>query len=160
MKHFFPAILCVAFFEISGHAQLFNFTTLAGSAAQGSANGATNLAQFQNPGGVAMDSSGNIFVADTGNDIIRKITPNGTVSTFAGSPGIVGSVDGNSALFNAPQSVAVDSSGNVYVTDTGNFTIRKIISTGTVSTLAGLAGNAGGADGMGTNAAFYEPEGV
>ncbi len=160
MKYFLPAILCAVLFEVSGQAQLFNFTTLAGSAAQGSANGATNLAQFQNPGGVAMDSSGNIFVADTGNDIIRKITPNGTVSTFAGSPGIVGSVDGNSALFNAPQSVAVDSSGNVYVTDTGNFTIRKITSTGTVSTLAGLAGNAGSADGMGTNAAFYEPEGV
>ena len=160
MKYFFPAVLCAALFEVSGHAQLFNFTTLAGSAAQGNANGVTNLSQFQNPGSVAMDLSGNIYVADTGNDTIRKITPNGAVSTFAGSPGIVGSADGNSALFNAPQSVAVDSSGNVYVADTGNFTIRKITSMGTVSTLAGLAGNAGSADGIGTNAAFYEPEGI
>ena len=160
MKYFLPAILCTVLFEVSGQAQLFNFTTLAGSAARGSANGATNLSQFQNPGGVAMDLSGNIYVADTGNDIIRKITPNGTVSTFAGSPDIAGSTDGNSALFNVPQSLAVDSSGNVYVADAGNFTIRKITSTGTVSTLAGLAGNAGSADGMGTNAAFYEPEGV
>ena len=107
-----------------------------------------------------MDSSGNIFVADTGNDAIRKLAPDGTVSTFAGSPGIPGSVDGTNALFNSPQGVAADAGGNIYVADTGNFTIRKITAAGVVSTVAGAAGVSGTADGLGTNALFYEPEGI
>lgn len=162
MKYFFPAIVGVALGLASAHGQLFNFTTVAGSAAQGNVDGVTNLAQFYNPGGVAMDTSGNIYVADTGDNTIRKITPNGTVSTFAGFPGMSGSSDGNgtNALFNAPQGVAVDGSGNVYVADSGNFTIRKITTGGLVSTLAGLAGNSGSSDGLGTNAQFYEPEGI
>lgn len=162
MKYLLSAITCAALFAGSAQAQLFNFTTSAGSAAQGNVDGVTNLSLFHNPGGAVMDTSGNIYVADTGNDTIRKIAPNGTVSTFAGSPGVAGSTDGNgtNALFNGPQAVAVDSAGNVYVADTGNFTIRKITTNGAVSTLAGLAGNAGSSDGLGTNAAFYEPEGI
>ncbi len=118
-------------FAASAHAQLFNFTTIAGfSAGQGSANGASTNAQFYGPGGVVMDSTGNIFVADTGNHVIRKMAPNGIVSTFAGSPGISGSTDGTNALFNSPQGVAVDAGENIYVADTGNFTIRKITPTG------------------------------
>jgi sugar lactone lactonase YvrE len=155
-------ITSLIFLATSARAQLFNFTTFAGSAAQGDIDGVTNLSEFNNPGGVAMDSSGNIYIADTGDDTIRKIAANGTVSTLAGSPGVSGSVDGSgtNALFNAPQGIAVDSSGNVYVADTGNDTIRKMTSAGAVSTLAGLAGNAGSIDGSGTNAAFYSPEGL
>ena len=162
MKAFLTAIVIVAAFTLGAHAQLFDFTTYAGSAAQGDVDGVTNLAEFNNPGGVAMDVFGNIYIADTADDTIRKITPNGTVSTFAGMPGMSGSLDGlgTNALFNAPQGVAVDSSGNVYVADTGNFTIRKITTGGSVNTLAGLAGNSGSADGSGTNALFYEPEGI
>jgi sugar lactone lactonase YvrE len=162
MKRIFPAIIFAVLFAASVRAQLFDFTTFAGSAAQGNADGATNVSQFNNPGGVAMDVFGNLYIADTGDDTIRKIAPDGIVSTFVGSPGVSGSADGNgtNAFFNAPQGVAVDNSGNVYVADTGNFTIRKITTNGVVTTLAGLAGNAGSSDGLGTNAEFYEPEGI
>ena len=155
-----PVIACVVVLSLSSRAQLFNFTTVAGSAGQGSANGISTNAQFASPGGVAMDPSGNLFVADTANHTIRKITPNGTVSTFAGTPGVFGTNDGNSALFNSPQSVAADNSGNIYVADTGNFTIRKITSGGMVSTLAGLPGVSGSIDGTNATALFFEPEGI
>jgi hypothetical protein len=108
-------------------------TTLAGMAGQtGSANGSGSAARFMDPQGVAVDSAGNIYVADAGNDTIRKITPAGVVSTLAGSPGQAGSADGtgSAALFNSPEGVAVDSAGNVYVADTGNDTIRKITPAG------------------------------
>lgn len=160
MKRILLAISCVSLLAVSARAQWFNFSTIAGSAGQGSVNGTGANAQFYNPGGVAMDWSNNIYVADTGNDVIRKITPNGSVSTFAGSPGVAGSSDGANALFNSPQALAVDSSGNVYVADTGNFTIRKITPAGVVSTLAGSAGVAGSTDGQSTNAEFFEPEGI
>ena len=162
MRLILPAIIAIALFAGSAQAQLFNMTTFAGSAAQGNVDGVTNASQFNNPGGVAMDSSGNIYVADTADDTIRKISANGTVSTLAGAPGVAGSADGTgtNALFNGPVGIAVDSSGNVYVSDTGNDTIRKITSDGVVSTLAGLAGNAGSANGVGTNASFYSPEGL
>jgi hypothetical protein len=161
----FPAgtlLAATILFTTSAQAQLFNFTTFAGSAAQGDVDGVTNVSEFNYPGGVAMDSSGNIYIADTADDTIRKIAANGIVSTFAGSPGVSGSVDGTgtNALFNVPQGIAVDVSGNVYVADTGNDTIREITPAGAVSTLAGLAGNAGSADGTGTNASFYSPEGL
>jgi hypothetical protein len=162
MKLILPAIASVALFTVSAQAQLFNFTTFAGSAAQGNVDGVTNNSEFDNPGGVAMDVFGNLYIADTADDTIRKIAADGTVSTFAGSPGISGTVDGSrtNALFNAPQGIAVDGLGNVYVADTGNNTIRKITVAGVVSTLAGLAGNAGSANGNGTNAAFDSPEGL
>jgi sugar lactone lactonase YvrE len=158
----FAVIAIALLFTASAHAQLFSFNTFAGSAAQGNVDNVTNLSEFNHPGGVAMDSFGNIYIADTADDTIRKIAVNGTVSTLAGSPGIIGSADGpgTNALFNLPQGIAVDNSGNVYVADTGNDTIRKITSAGVVSTLAGLAGNAGSANGSGTNAAFYAPEGL
>src|SRR5207253_833342 len=94
----------------------------------GSADGFGGDARFLNPKGIAVDSAGNVFVADSSNNTIRKITPNRVVSTFAGSPGIAGSVDGNGseARFNFPTGVAVDLAGNVYVADNGNNTIRKI----------------------------------
>jgi len=102
-------------------------STFAGSGIANFANGTANTAQFDLPAGVAVDSSGNIYVADTNNHCIWKITSAGVVSTLAGS----GDADfadgtGTAAQFNYPHGVAVDSSGNVYVADTGNQRIRKI----------------------------------
>ena len=119
-------------------------TTLAGSAGStGSVNGIGNAARFNNPRGVAVDASGNVFVADYSNHVIRKITPAGVVSTFAGSVGITGSANGTggSARFNAPANVAVDTSGNVYVADSGNGSLRKINAVRVVTTMATGLGN-------------------
>ena len=137
-------------------------STFAGSPSDGSANGASSTARFYNPRNVALDSSYNVYVADTQNNVIRKITPTGVVSVLAGSNGVAGSADGvgSAALFAGPQGIAVDGGGNIYVADSGNSTIRKITSGGTVITLAGFAGNPGNQDGAGTNAQFYNPEGV
>ncbi len=159
MRFLYCAIASAALAATSADAQLFNFTTLAGSAARGNVDGPAATAQFNSPGSAAMDTNGNLYVADAADDTIRKIAPNGTVITFAGSPGVSGSADGagTNALFNGPQAVAVDGSGNVYVADTGNFTIRTITPAGAVSTLAGVAGMSGSADGAGTNALFDEP---
>ena len=138
-------------------------TTLAGSANQiGSADGSGANALFHFPAGVAVDTSGNLYVADTFNNTIRKITPTGVVTTLAGSAEATGSVDGTgmNARFNQPWGVAVDNSGNVYVSDYGNDTIRKITPLGVVTTLAGSAGQQGSADGIGANALFDWPAGV
>ena len=135
-------------------------TTLAGSwQYSGSADGTGSAARFYSPYGVAVDSAGNVFVADTGNYTIRKITPAGVVTTLAGLAGSSGSADGtgNAARFDSPNSVAVDSAGNVYVTDRDNNTIRKITSAGVVTTLAGVAGNSGSADGIGSTVRFRSP---
>jgi hypothetical protein len=88
-------------------------------------------------------------VADWGNSNIRKITPAGVVTTLAGMARIVGSADGTGAAasFNSPQGVATDSTGNVYVTDTDNHTVRKITPAGVVTTVAGVAGQRGFAPG-------------
>jgi len=127
---------------------------LAGSA--GSADGAGSAARFSAPTGIAVDAAGNVYVADSNNFTIRKVTPAGVVTTLAGTAGVPGSADGtgSAALFNRPQGVAADSAGTVYVADTNNFTIRKITPAGVVSTLAGLAGNGGSADGTGSAARF------
>jgi DNA-binding beta-propeller fold protein YncE len=138
-------------------------STLAGSAGQiGSTDGQGAAARFKNPYGVAVDSSGNVYVADTSNHIIRKITPGGLVSTFAGSTGQNGFADGEGVIakFHGPFRVAVDLSGNVYVADADNHLIRKITRGGLVSTLAGSAGQSGSTDGQGAAAEFYYPYGV
>ena len=138
-------------------------TTLAGLAGSiGSADGTGSAARFWQPYGVAVDSSGNVYVADSGNDTIRKITPAGVVTTLAGLAGAQGSANGtnSAARFWQPYGVAVDSSGNVYVGDQGNDTIRKITPAGVVTTLAGLAGVQGRADGTNSTARFTAPAGV
>jgi sugar lactone lactonase YvrE len=103
-------------------------STLAGSGAQGNANGPGNVASFFDPVGVAVDAAGNVYVADSGNNLIRKISPGGMVSTFAGN-GTPGWVDGiaNPASFYDPYGIAVDAAGNVYVADLFNDVIRKIV---------------------------------
>ncbi len=119
-------------------------------------------ASFDQPQGLALDGAGNVYVADTRNHTIRKITPAGQVSTLAGSAGLKGSADGqgSTARFNAPAAVAVDADGNVYVADDQNATIRKITSSGLVSTLAGSVGLYGSTDGQGSTARFGRPNGV
>jgi sugar lactone lactonase YvrE len=138
-------------------------STLAGTTGvAGTQDGTGGGALFNQPAGVAVDNAGNVFVSDTGNATIRKITPSGTVSTLAGSPANRGSQDGpgSTATFSAPAGLNVDGAGNLYVTDTFNATIRKITSAGVVSTLAGMAGNRGDADGTGAAARFNYPNGV
>ncbi len=129
-------------------------STLAGSGAQGKADGQGVAATFTFPTGVSSDSFGNLYVAEQSNNVIRKITPSGLVSTFAGS-GVSGKGDGQgvAATFSGPNKTAVDSANNVYVTDKQNFLIRKITPGGLVSTFAGSA-LAGTADGLGTAASF------
>jgi serine/threonine protein kinase len=138
-------------------------TTLAGQAGMtGSVDGFGSQARFNAPYGVATDNAGNIYVSDSANDVIRKITPSGAVSTLAGLPGYAGSADGNGndARFWNPQGLAVDDKGNIYVADTGNNMVRKITSMGVVTTLAGLAGTSGTTDGIGKDARFNSPGGV
>ena len=139
------------------------FGTLAGTVGSaGSTDGTGSAARFNTPYGVAVDTAGNVFVADTYNHIIRKITSSGVVTTLAGLAGNSGSTDGtgSAARFLFPQGVSVDSAGNVFVGDTNNYTVRKITSSGVVTTLAGLAGNAGSTDGTGSAARFDRPFGV
>lgn len=138
-------------------------TTLAGSAGiSGSANGNGSAARFYYPIGLAADAAGNIYVADTGNYLIRKITPDGVVTTFAGAPGSLGAIDGvgTVARFFNPYGIAADAAGNLYVADTGNHTVRKITPAGVVSTLAGTAGVIGAVDGLGSAARFQSPFGI
>jgi hypothetical protein len=104
----------------------------------GSTDGTGPGALFNNPGGLAVDSGGNLYVADTGNSIIRKITSTGVVRLLAGLPGVAGLKDGtgSDAWFNQPKAVTADSSGNIFVADTGNAAVRKITQSGVVTTLA------------------------
>ena len=138
-------------------------TTLAGLAgAPGSTDGTGGAARFNAPRGVTVDTGGNVYVADTQNSTIRKITPGGLVTTLAGTAGNVGSLDGTGAAaqFRNPWGVAADATGNVFVADTSNNAIRKITTGGVVTTLAGLPGSSGPDDGTGSAARFYGPQGL
>ena len=145
-------------------------TTLAGTAGvTGSADGTGSAAEFHGPNGVAVDTKGNIFVADSGNNTIRMVTPGGNVTTLAGNSDPLngaGFADGvgAAAKFNVPNEVAVDAAGNIYVADSLNRRVRKVTQTptgtnGVVTTLAG-SGALGHADGVGTAATFSHVEGV
>jgi streptogramin lyase len=138
-------------------------TTFVGNAGvAGSADGIGTDASFNSPVGVAADNTGNLYIADYGNDTIRKVAPNGAVTTLAGTAGVAGNRDGigASASFTLPYGIATDSAGNVFVAEMSSHTIRKITPAGVVTTLAGKAGVAGHADGTGADASFYLPHGV
>jgi sugar lactone lactonase YvrE len=138
-------------------------TTLAGMPTiAGSADGTNSAAQFDYPCGVALDSATNLYIADTDNCTIRKMTPAGVVTTLAGLARNPGSTDGtnSAARFAFPYGIAVDSAANVYVADTGNSTIRVITPAGVVTTLAGLATNINEVDAAGSAARFAHPHGL
>jgi sugar lactone lactonase YvrE len=139
------------------------FTTFAGTVGVvGSTNGTGSAAEFSSPSGIVVDAADNLFVADTGNHTIRKITPAGVVSTFAGLAGVSGSANGtgSAARFNSPFGLTLDASGNIFVADSDNNTIRKITPGKVVTTVAGLAGVTGSADGVGASARFNGPRAV
>ena len=137
-----------------------NVSTFAGSSGAGSNDGQGVLAKFNGPYGTCCDASGNIYIADTYNHKIRKITSTGLVTTVAGS-GTLGSVDGigSNASFASPASICVDQIGNLYVGDITEPKIRKISTSGVVTTLAG-SGMVGSADGLGALASFNSIGGV
>ena len=139
-----------------------SFELLAGNISHGHTDGTGAVARFFGPCSVAVDGAGNVYVADTLNHTIRKVTPAGVVTTLAGTAGMSGSADGTGAAarFSSPKGVAVDTAGNVYVADTSNYTIRKVTAAGVVITLAGTAGMRGSADGAGAAASFDPPSGV
>jgi uncharacterized delta-60 repeat protein len=120
------------------------------------------LASFNTPTGIAVDSNGNIFVSDSRNHTIRKMTPGGVVTTFAGTAGVIGSNNGTGAAaeFNTPMGLAIDSDDNLYVADSGNNAIRIIKPTGEVAIFAGLPGAPGKVDGAIEKALFNAPVGV
>jgi len=143
--------------QLSGAANV-----LAGMSQQfGHQDGTGSAAHFTSPSAVAVDASGNVFVADTGNDTIRKIAPGAVVTTLAGTAGISGHVDGtgSGALFEGLNGITIDASGNLYVTSADN-TIRECTSDGVVTTLAGTTNVSGSADGTGAAALFYNPIGI
>lgn len=133
-------------------------TTWAGSGAAGYANGLGGVAQFNNPRGMAIDAAGHLLVADTGNHVVRRIAPDGTVSLAAGTPGQRGRVDGAAAAatFNGPSGLAISAAGAIYVADTQNHLIRVVTPAGVVATVAG-SGQSGSQDGTGAFAAFSLP---
>jgi sugar lactone lactonase YvrE len=143
-----------------GTAPVRDLALFAGDLAhRGAVDGTGAAARFNHAFGVAADSAGNLYVSDRGNNTIRRITPAGVVTTFAGRPGSTGSRDGAGAeaSFDYPGGIATDRAGNVYVSDYGNYTIRKITPAGVVTTLAGTAGARGSADGAGAAARFEGP---
>lgn len=150
-------------------AQSYSFSTIAGvPGTPGTNDGVNQAAQFSFPVGVTLDRTGNIFVADFLNHTVRQITPSGTnwiTSTIAGSPGVAGTNDGPGtvARFNRPTGIALDSVGNIFVSERYNHTIREISPQGTnwvVTTVAGSAGVTGSEDGTNTDARFYLPSGL
>jgi sugar lactone lactonase YvrE len=136
-------------------------TTFAGRAlVSGSTDGDRQSARFNDPAAVAVDATGNLYVADSANHVIRKIARDGVVTTIAGRAGSAGFQDGPASLFNSPTGIAISKSGEVIVSDTGNHLVRKIQPSGNVSTIAGAAGQSGGIDALGIAARFDSPLGL
>lgn len=136
-------------------------STVAGATTSGSTNANGTAARFYAPGGITMDSVGNLYVADQFNSLIRKVDTSGNVTTFAGSSYGYVNGTGTAAKFQYPWSVAADASDNIYVADTYRNVIRKITPAGVVSLLAGsTTGTSGYQDGTGSTALFNYPSGI
>lgn len=133
-------------------------STLAGSAESGDVDGQGAIARFNWPFGIALDKDGNLYIADSFNHKIRKITPDGIVSTLAGSTSGYKDGAGTNAQFGSPMDVATDGEGNVYVTD--GYRIRKVTSDGQVSTVAGSSTTPAYLDGITANARFSGLSGI
>jgi sugar lactone lactonase YvrE len=128
----------------------------------GSLDGSGSNARFDAPEGIVAAPDGNLYVTEKNSATIRRVSPEGVAVTFAGSAGATGSLDGagTGARFNAPTRLEADADGNLYVTDTGNSTIRRISAAGAVTTLAGAAGQCGSLDGDARTARFCSPQGI
>lgn len=138
-------------------------STLAGVAGHaGATDGPSAVARFNGPRALAVEASGSLLVADTGNHALRRVSPSGWVTTVAGVPGSAGLSDGTgpAARFRLPGGIAIDAEGTAFVTDTGNHTVRRMMPGGAVTTLAGEPGNPGGGNGFGRNAQFSSPAGI
>jgi streptogramin lyase len=155
-------------YQASGNSQTIqkvdtagNLTTYAGNGTAGYVDGPGSSAEFNTPSGMAADSAGNVYVADKGNNVIRKIDTAANVTTYAGN-GTSGWADGpgSTAEFYHANCVALDSAGNLYVTDEFNHVIRKIDTAANVTTLAGQHGNPGSANGNSSAAQFHYPSGL
>ncbi len=133
--------------KISGGG-VMTYAGVAAPTAFGSTDGIGSAARFRSPRSLAIDAAGTLYVADTGNNAVRKITPGALVSTVG------------PAFYSAPGGIAVDSAGNVYVADTSNHAVRKIDLGGTVTVFAGSVGTGGFADGPGASARFLFPQGL
>src|SRR6185295_11891499 len=111
---------------------------------------AATAARLNNPLGIAVDKAGNLYIADSGNNKIRRISTTGIISTVAGTGTAGFSGDGSLAInaqLNNPTGVSVDSAGNLYIADNRNFRIRKVSTDGTISTIAGRAASGYSGDG-------------
>lgn len=128
----------------------------------GDRDGAGAGARFSTPRGIARDAQGNLYIADTGNHVIRRVAPDNSVTTIAGVPDEPGHVDGSGAdaRLEAPAHLTLGADGNLYLTDSAAHTVRRITPAGTVTTVAGRAGEAGDADGIGRAARFNVPKGI
>lgn len=128
----------------------------------GSADGIATVARFNNPRAIVAAPDGSLFVADTGNHMIRKISVDGSVTTVAGDPEQAGSNDGpaRGAHFNGPTGLALNARGELFIADTGNNSIRMLTTDGQVVTVAGTPGLPSFADGQGSSARFNSPVGL
>jgi sugar lactone lactonase YvrE len=128
----------------------------------GALDGTGSAARFNQPCDVAVDAAGNIYVADAYNFAIRKVTSSGVVSTLAGSLGTSGNSDGSgyAARFIHPWGITIDATGSLHVADSGGHAIRKVTSSGVVTTFAGMMGTSGAVNGTGTCARLFEPCGL
>jgi len=166
MKSAFPPALGIAIALVSLATPSFAAATVQSLAgfpdAKGFADGATTAARFSDPAGLAVDSFGNVFIADSANHLIRKLSAKGVVSTVAGKPGAAGFNDGASsdAHFDTPSALAVAKDGTLFISDTGNHTIRRRTIDGQITTLAGFAGSFGPTNGLGSIARFNGPLGI
>jgi len=136
-----------------------SYNTTGGNGSTGiDTNKADTTASFNAPTALTLDAAGNIYVADYGNNLIRKITPAGVVSTVAGN-GTQGALNGQgvASSFNGPTGLAVDATGNIFVADNNNNQIREITAAGLVSTVAG-SDSIGAVDGIGAAAYFFWPD--